>query len=81
MPSEAAIRALDAHNGPERKEIDLITRRAWRGMTVNGASIYPIVKIAGVLGCSLRDVGQPNMAEPKMPGIGEFPHFKTGMSG
>ena len=44
-------------------------------MTVNGASIYPIVKLAGVLGCSLRDVGQPNMAGPKMLGIGEFSHF------
>jgi len=38
-------------------EVELVRRRDWRGMLESGASIYLIIKVAGVLGVTLQQVG------------------------
>ena len=43
--------------GLDPQEIDLVRRRDWKAMLEHGASIYLIIKIAGALGYSLREVG------------------------
>jgi protocatechuate 4,5-dioxygenase alpha chain len=39
-------------------EIDMVSRRDWRGMLEHGGSIYLLIKIAGALGVSLQEVGR-----------------------
>jgi protocatechuate 4,5-dioxygenase alpha subunit len=39
------------------QEIDLVTRRDWKGMMDYGASIYLVIKIGGSVGHSLPEIG------------------------
>jgi protocatechuate 4,5-dioxygenase alpha subunit len=43
--------AMSAH------EIDLVTRRDWKGMMDYGASIYLVIKIGGSVGQTLLEIG------------------------
>ena len=46
-------------------EIDMVSRRDWRGMLEHGGSIYLLIKIAGALGCSLQEVGRHTSGRPE----------------
>jgi protocatechuate 4,5-dioxygenase alpha subunit len=47
------MRGLDL----SEQEIDLVTRRDWKGMMDYGASIYLVIKIGGSVGQSLPEIG------------------------
>lgn len=43
--------------GLSEAEIDLVTRRDWKGMMEYGASIYLVIKIGGSVGQTLAEIG------------------------
>ena len=43
--------------GLSEAEIDLVTRRDWKGMMEYGASIYLVIKIGGSVGHTLPEIG------------------------
>jgi protocatechuate 4,5-dioxygenase alpha subunit len=43
--------------GLSGQEIDLVTRRDWKGMMDYGASIYLVIKIGGSVGHTLPEIG------------------------
>jgi protocatechuate 4,5-dioxygenase, alpha chain len=70
-------RAYMANCGLTEPEIDLVTRRDWKGLVAAGGNIYVLIKVGGAVGQNLLQMG----AQMRGQSLEEFMATRPGKQG